>query len=112
MENASKALLIAAGVLIAILLIALIIYAGNVISGYQQSKKDLANIEDTAKFNDQFMQYNRKDIQGTELLSLIHKVIDYNERMTTDSTSNTNSYNPITLEIDMRNRGAKKKINI
>ena len=110
MENASKALLIAGGVLIAILLISLLIYKGTVISEYQDSKKELADIEDTAKFNDQFLQYNRDDVEGYELLSLIHKVIDYNERKTTDSTIKTDSYKPIKLEIDFINDENVKKL--
>ena len=110
MENASKALLIAGGVLIAILLISLLIYTSTVISEYQDSKKELADIEDTAKFNDQFLQYNRDDVEGYELLSLIHKVIDYNERKTTDSTIDTDSYKPIKLEIDFINDENVKKL--
>ena len=85
MENASKALLIAGGILIAVLLISLIAFASKSISDYQAEKQNLADIEDASKFNEQFMQYNRSDLQGTELITLIHKVIDYNERMTTDS---------------------------
>lgn len=102
MENASKALLIAGGVLIAMLLISLLIYGWTVVSEYQDSKKELADIEDVSKFNDQFLQYDRDDVQGYELLSLIHKVIDYNQRKTEDSTSNTDSYQYIDLSIDMR----------
>ena len=101
MENASKALLIAAGILIAILLISLLIYAGKMISEYQENKVNLANIEDTSKFNEQFAQYNRSDVQGTDLISLIHKVIDYNERMTTDSINNADTYKYIDLTINM-----------
>ena len=101
MENASKALLMAGGVLLTLLIISLFIFAWGRISEYQNAKDELTNIENTAKFNEQFAQYDRSDVQGYELLTLIHKVIDYNERRTTDSINNADSYPYITLEISM-----------
>ena len=51
MENASKALIMAGGMLLAILIISLLVYAWSLFSKYQASKDSLADIEDTAKFN-------------------------------------------------------------
>ena len=80
MENASKALLIAGGMLLAILLVTLLVYAWGMFSEYQNAKADLAEIEDTAKFNEQLSQYDRDDVDGYTLLSLINRIVDYNER--------------------------------
>lgn len=101
MENASKALLIAGGILLAILMISLMVYAWGKISEYQASKVELANIKSTAEFNAQFTNYDRDDVQGYELLTLIHRVIDYNQRNTKDSTINADSYPCISLTISM-----------
>lgn len=101
MENASKALLIAGGVLVSILVVTLFIYMVASITNYNRSNKELAEIEDVAKFNERFTNYQRDDVQGYELLSLIHNVIDYNEQYTSDSISNKDSYNSVTLIIDM-----------
>ena len=60
MENASKALIMAGGMLLAILLVSLFLYAWSLISDYQASQDSLTEIEDTAKFNEQFAQYDRK----------------------------------------------------
>ena len=100
MENASKALLMAGGMLLAILILTLLIYAWNLFSNYQSSGDKLANIENTAKFNQQFTNYDRDDVEGYELISLVNQVVDYNERKSTEG-KNDEKYNPITINIDL-----------
>lgn len=102
MENASKALLIAGGVLVSILVITVFIYMITRISEFRRSNEDLARIENVSEFNKRFTNYQRDDVQGYELLSLIHNVIDYNEQYSTDSTINKDSYNPISLTICLK----------
>ena len=48
MENASKALLMAAGVFLVMLILALVIFAWGKFSDYQNAKDSLVDIEDTA----------------------------------------------------------------
>ena len=104
MENAAKALLIAGGILIAILLIALIRFAWGKYSDYQNSKYELIEIEDVAKFNEQFSNYDRSNVQGYELLTLINQVVDYNERRTTNSVwGNDEKYNSIGIKVNFLN---------
>lgn len=110
MENASKALLIAGGALISILVITLFLYAFGKISEYQTYKEELFNVEDLAKFNEQFTVYDRKDLKGSDVLSLINKVIDYNEKYTTKGTNSTDSYTPINLKISFLNNGDTLKL--
>ena len=78
MENASKALIMAGGMLLAILIISLLMYAWSLFSKYQASKDSLSDVEDTAKFNEQFANYDRDDVKGYEIISLINKITDYN----------------------------------
>ena len=73
------------------------------------SKVELSNIKSTAKFNEQFTNYQRDDVQGYELLSLIHKVIDYNQKNTEDSTINADAYPCIKLEINMKTEAGVDK---
>lgn len=111
MENASKALLMAGGMLLAILLLTLLIYAWSLFSEYQSSRDDLADIENTAKFNQQFTNYDREDVQGYELITLVNQIVDYNERKTQDTQNNNNvKYNPIKITIDMVNPTLRKKL--
>ena len=107
MENASKALIIAGEILIAILILSLLIYAWGRYSKYKNSQVELADIENTAKFNEQFTNYDRDDVAGYELLTLINKIVDYNERKTTDSNINANTYNAIKIQIDFKDEGTE-----
>lgn len=100
MDNASKALIMAGGMLLAMLLVALLIYAWSLFSEYQTSQDDLANIENTAKFNEQFTQYDRDDVLGYEILSLVNRVVDYNYRKSNDiNAQNDEKYTPITIDV-------------
>ncbi len=78
MENASKALLIAAGVLVGLILISMIIIGYRQISSYYVTKEEVKASEQLANFNKQFIPYNRDDVRGTELISLVNKIIDFN----------------------------------
>lgn len=98
MENATKALLIAAGVFLAIMLITLLMMGYTQISGYYKQQSELLTTEQKDKFNKQFQNYNRKDIRGNELISLMNKVIDYN---TSESYENGTNYERIKVTISM-----------
>lgn len=110
MENASKALLMAGGMLLAILLITLLVYAWGMFSEYQNAKANLSEIEDTAEFNEQLSQYDRDDVDGYTLLSLINRIVDYNERNTTDSVSEQEKYPCINLTIKLGDEAQRKTL--
>lgn len=102
MENASKALIMAGGMLLAILIVSLLIYAWSLFSDYQSSQDKLTDIEDTTKFNEQFTNYDRDDVEGYELISLVNQIVDYNQRKSTEG-QNDEKFNPITAKIDLVN---------
>lgn len=106
MENASKALLMAAGMFLVMLILALVIFAWGKFSDYQNAKDSLVDIEDTAKFNEQFTHYDRDDVQGYEILSLANQVIDYNRRRA-DVGQNNEKYKPIKLVVTLNNDNKK-----
>ena len=66
MENASKALTMAAGVLIAILIIALIYVLINNISDLSQQDEQQLIAKQTATFNKDFESYDRKLMRGVD----------------------------------------------
>ena len=80
MENASKALLIAGGILVSILVITVFIYMITRISEFRRSNEDLARIENVSEFNKRFTNYQREKVYGYELISLANRVADYNFR--------------------------------
>ena len=81
MENASKALLIGAAILFAVMILSLLMISYQQISSYFSADHEATVIEQTTKFNSQFENYNQKSIRGTDMISLMNKVIDYNERL-------------------------------
>ena len=86
MENITKALLIAAGVLIAIILLTTLVIGYNQISKYYQEQsdaKDLSQIIETAK---KFINYEGRTIRGNEMLSVINLVAEYNDWVNNNSS--------------------------
>lgn len=79
MENATKALLIAAGILMGLAIISMIIVGYRQISNYYTTKEKSKIVEQLSEFNNQYIPYNREDVRGSDLLSLINKVIDFNK---------------------------------
>ena len=79
MENASKALLIAGGILIALIIIAMFIMMFNKITNLTNEHEEQIKIEQLAAFNAQFEAYNKKAMYGTDVISLINKVAENNK---------------------------------
>ncbi len=113
MENASKALLIAAEVLISIIVISALVLMFNSLSDYQKVNEKNEEEATVIAFNNEYEAYNRDDVRGNDLYSLINRVIDYNKRKSTQGTGNNDegqylAYEPITLNIsftsDMENK--------
>ena len=96
MENISKALLIAAGMLIVMMLLTLVIIGYNKISFYYELQHESIIVEQLDKFNKQFQNYSGKVIRGNELISLMNKIIDYN---TSQSYQEGIEYKPIKVKI-------------
>lgn len=81
MENATKALLMGAAILIAIIILSLAIVVYSRVSEYYQQKQRNITEEQLAAFNNEYAVYDRDDVSGFELVSLINKAIDFNQNM-------------------------------
>ena len=79
MENASKALIMAGGILISLMIIAIVIvFYGNIRELQEINKKsDLS--QSVAEFNKYYNAYDKTKLYGSELLSLVNKVDEYNK---------------------------------
>lgn len=96
MENLAKALLIAAGMLLVMLLLTILVIGYNRISSHYELQHELITVEQLDKFNKQFQNYGGKVIRGNELISLMNKVIDYNA---SQSYQVGTGYKPIKVKI-------------
>lgn len=80
MENASKALLMAAGVLIALMTVVLLVVMFDNLSNSQNENVQTTREAQIIEFNNQFTTYLRDDIRGSDMISLMNRVVDYNTR--------------------------------
>lgn len=80
MENASKALMIAGGVLIALIILAMFLAMFNSMSNIQKEQEEQTKIEQIAAFNSEFEAYNKKVMYGTDVITLINKVAENNKK--------------------------------
>lgn len=80
MENASKALLMAGGILIAVLIIGLLVYMFNSSSQLFKTSEDIEQLEQIVAFNKEYEAYNRKLMRGTDIVSIINKANSNNTK--------------------------------
>lgn len=80
MENASKALIIAGSVLIALLVISLLVVFYNNIKNLMEAEHTQDITEQIAEYNKKYDVYYRNNLYGSEILSICNKVYDYNKR--------------------------------
>ena len=93
MENASKALLMAGGILIALLVIGALILMFNQIGSYGKKQDESKKGSQIAEFNKDFERYfDDKGITGADIVSLINKVVDYNIKAKNGGVENSVDY--------------------
>lgn len=99
MENASKALVMAGEILIALLVVGALMLMINQVSYYQKSESTSEKAQQQAEFNKEYVQFTYGDVKGYELISLVNKVINYNSK---EAVGNSVDYSlKITVNIDM-----------
>lgn len=101
MENATKALTMAAGVLIAILIIALIYLLINSISESSEQDELALKAQQTAEFNKAYESYDKPLMRGTEVISVINKAMDNNLRYIDDEQFQIQIEVELTSEIEV-----------
>lgn len=80
MENASKALIMAGSVLIAIIIIALLYSFITTLSTMQQEEDLLLLAEQTEKFNREYEAFQKKLLRGTDVVTVINKAMANNKK--------------------------------
>lgn len=95
MENATKALLISAGILISVMILSLVVIIWRQFSAYYQEKNNSVVAEQNAQFNSKFENYNGQTIRGNELISVMNKVINYN-----NTEAKMEGYDRIIISVD------------
>ena len=94
MENASKALIMAGSVLLAVLIITALVFTFNQISNLKQVEASSEEEKILAQYNKEIEGFNKSGLYGSEILSLANLIEDYNERQ-----ANLKGYEPIALKV-------------
>lgn len=80
MENAAKALEIAAGVILAVILMSLIAYFFSSIGEWPQQQDDMESAEQLANFNLEYEVYDKSTMYGVDVISCLNKARSNNEK--------------------------------
>ncbi len=80
MENATKALVMAGGILIAIMILAALLYASTYWKIMPEKQDETTAAKQLSEFNQQYESYDRDALYGTDLVTVLNKAIDNNER--------------------------------
>lgn len=94
MENATKALLMAGGILLALMLLVLVVYSVREWGDVQEAQFQEENAQVVAEFNKSYLSYEKR-LYGSELLGLVNKMLDYN--VSDDVTFN--DYPPMNMKV-------------
>lgn len=97
MENASKTLTIAGGVLIAVMLAVLVYYVFTQWGESQKMKQEDVDTVKIEEFNKSYLSYE-KVLYGSELLGLVNKMSDYN----ISDDVRYNSYGTMDLKVEIK----------
>lgn len=111
MENASKALLMAAGVLIGVLILALAVYLFanfGMTSAEVHKQKD---INDINKFNTQFTSYEGKECLIQDVVSVVNLAINNNNNYSLDAEAGNSYYITVNIK-SVKSNLEKQNINL
>lgn len=108
MENASKALLMAGGILIAILILALLVRTFTNISSFQKSQLTQEEEEQLIAFNEQYTKYLNQYVYGTEVISVINKSLNNTSHKITTKIKFANNGNGFTYNVHTYNYAKKE----
>lgn len=96
MENASKALLIAGGILLALMTLSLIVYVSTSTTRMAEAQDAKKASEELAAFNASYEAYNKTRMYGTDVITVVNKAINYNGKL-----DNSQKNEAITIEVEI-----------
>lgn len=118
MENASKALLIAGGMLIAMMILVLIVGLVTSISDVAESQDKKQLTEQLEQFNKQYEAYNKTKMFGIDVITVVNKAIDHNKTIKATEADPyyinikikvNQTFETIVLEVDNTKIGSNQK---
>lgn len=99
MENASKALVMAGGIMIAIIVISTLLYASSTWGIIPQKQSETKKVDQIAEFNLDFESYDRQAVYGVDLISVISKADENNIKYNVQNNSSDPMYIDISFHL-------------
>lgn len=103
MENATNALRIAGGVLLAMLVLSLIVWGIRKVSRYEQAKKDSTIVIQTDEFNKPLLSFENSIVSGFNMVSIANLANDNNVRY----SEIIDAYIPVKIYAKLINTGGQ-----
>lgn len=108
MENASKAIIIAGGILIALVIISLLVVLFGQLGAIYVEEDEALSVKQMEEYNRKFTIYNNvKGLYGTEILSLANLMNEYNakllESVDGDESASFYTENKVNIELKLYN---------
>ena len=110
MENASKAIIMAGGILIGVIILSVLVLVFKPIGGIYEGQGVSLSVEQLEKYNRQFNTFD-KSLYGSELLSLKNLLEDYNYRILQDADPKYIAENEITVIVRLYNYTAEELVD-
>lgn len=110
MENASKAIIIAGGILIGVIILSVLVLVFRPMGDVYKEQGASLSIEQLEKYNRQFNTFD-KSLYGSELLSLKNLLEDYNYRVLQDADQKYIAENEITVTVYLYNYTAEQLVD-
>lgn len=83
MENAAKALVIAGGILLAIMTLSLLVYMLGTTNRMAQAQDEKKVAEQLVAFNNEYEAYHKSRLYGVDVITVVNKAIVHNQNMKT-----------------------------
>lgn len=80
MENATEALYIAAGTLLGVMIISIVVFFFRRVGSLQEQQDRMMTADQLAEWNNMYLAYNKKIMYGTDLISVLNKAQSNNEK--------------------------------
>ena len=80
MENATEALYIAAGTLLGVMIISIVVFFFRRVGSLQEQQDRIMTADQLAEWNNVYLAYNKKIMYGTDLISVLNKAQSNNEK--------------------------------
>ena len=90
MENASKALIMAAAILISVIIVSLGVYLFTYFAGYASGVEDEVRANQIAQFNSQFLSFENRELTIYDVITIANMAKDYNQE--NEYTAGTRGY--------------------